>query len=143
MHKYKKELPLKMGMHATNAEIYPGAVVEKLKQKCWSKEEIAADAEEKKRQKEERELKKAQGVRRIAEIKNTVAEQDANLVMPKPRPKPWPLQRTFSYHNLEELFVEVPTDGPKISEYEPPTSLEDGKDGKDGSQLSNTGTVSN
>lgn len=91
--KAQKPLPPKIGTRATNTDNHPGEVVENLKRKRRTRAEIEADNEKKKKEKEEREKAKARGVKRIAQIENTVAEQDANLVTPKPRPKPRPRYR--------------------------------------------------
>jgi hypothetical protein len=121
-----------MGTRRTNADSHPGDVVEKQKRKRRTKAEIEADKAEKARLKEEQLEKKTQGVKRIAQIENTIAEEDANLVTPKPRPKPRPLQRTTAYLTLPQQIPEddrpvpreVPSDGPETSDYEPPSVKE-------------------
>jgi hypothetical protein len=124
--KKTQQLPPKIGTRPKNTERHPGDVVEQQKRKRRTKAEIEANNAEKARLKEEQEEKKMQGVKRIAQIENTVAKEDANLVTPKPsRPKPRPLKRTRAYLILPQELPEddrpgeVPSDGQETSEYKP------------------------
>lgn len=126
MPKAPRELPPPIGTRSSNTESRPARDrVEVTKRKRRTKAEMAADEAEKKRKKEEQELKKADGVNRIAEIENSVAQQDTNLVTPKPRPKPRPLKRPVRHTSEDNRPIEVPTDGPEVSEYEPVSTKED------------------
>src|ERR1700690_3174927 len=114
-----KKLPPKTGTHPTNADSHPGAADAVQKQKRHTKAEMEADAEEKRIQKEAQAEKKLHGVKRIAQVENEVAENDANLVTPKPRPRPRPLKRTLPLPTDDGLS-DVPTDNPEPSDFEPP-----------------------
>jgi hypothetical protein len=121
-----------MGTRAKNAEAHPGADPAMQKRKCRMKAEMEADAEKKSIQKAAKAEKKQQGVKRITQVKNEVAEQDANLVTLKPRPRPRPLQRTISIlpSELEEMLGDPPTDNleptnnPEPSDVEPPSTCD-------------------
>jgi hypothetical protein len=123
------ELPPKIGTRPENSEAHPGAPVSKRKRR--TKAEKQADAEEKQRKKDEEAEKKAAGIKRIAQIEDEVAEQDANLVTPRPKPKPRTaaLKRTVGYAVLlltdSEKQQETGIDEP--SEFDPaPQDNDDG-----------------
>jgi hypothetical protein len=117
-----KKLPPKIGTHPTNAETHPGADPAVQKRKRRTKAEMEADKEEKRIQKEAEAEKKLQGVKRIAQFENEVAEQDANLVTPKPRLRPRPLKHTFSVLPLTDDMLDTPTDNPEPSNFKQPST---------------------
>jgi hypothetical protein len=112
----------RIGTRSENADAHPGIVVANSKRKRRTKAEMLADAEEKVRQKEAEQQKKAWGLKRIAEIEDGVAKQDtSNLVTPKPKPHPIrkaAVERTVSY--LVPGADDRPTDGEEPSEFEEP-----------------------
>lgn len=121
----------RVATRTTNADKHPGQQ-EVQKRKRRTKAEIRADKAEVERLKLEQQKKKAEGVRRIADIENAIAEEDANLVTPKPKPKPrstratnavFPLDRNVS-DDHSEVSTGVEEVGTTEDEFQPQTETE-------------------
>ena len=129
--KKNTELPPKIATRLKDAETHPGAAMPK--QKRRTKAQIQADEEEKQRKKDEEVEKKAAGLKRIAGIEDEVAEQDANLVTPRPKPRPRTaaLKRTISYRVLPmtiDTEEQQETDIDEPSEFDPAPQEDNNED---------------